>query len=122
MSRGLGALGHFAHCARTRSAIRSRTRAAGASGNDWRMRPAHKWHMPIALFAFALLVRALAIGLTQFDGLYGQDAFAYYDYARELWQRVHNLQAPEPFWWPLGYPALVALAFSLGGLTPPAAQ
>src|SRR5438874_12410230 len=86
------------------------------------MRPARKWLLPVGLFAFALLVRVVAIGLTQFDGLYGQDAFAYYDYARELWQRVHNLQAPEPFWWPLGYPALVALAFSLGGLTPPAAQ
>ena len=78
--------------------------------------------MPGALFAFALLVRVLAIGLTQFDGLYGQDAFAYYDYARDLWQRVHVLQAPAPFWWPLGYPALVALAFNLGGFTPLAAQ
>ncbi|HET6319515.1 MAG TPA: hypothetical protein VFG86_23910, partial [Chloroflexota bacterium] len=78
--------------------------------------------MPAGLFAFALVVRVLAIGLTQFDGLYGQDAFAYYDYARELWQRVHVLQAPAPFWWPLGYPALVALAFSLGGFTPLAAQ
>lgn len=74
------------------------------------------------LFAFALLVRLLATGLTQFDGLYGQDAFAYYDYARDLWQRTHVLQAPAPFWWPLGYPALIALAFDLSGFTPVAAQ
>jgi len=54
--------------------------------------------LALALFAFALLVRALTIALTRFDGLYGQDAFAYYDYARNLWQHARDLQASAPFW------------------------
>jgi 4-amino-4-deoxy-L-arabinose transferase-like glycosyltransferase len=51
-----------------------------------------------------------------FDGLYGQDAYAYYDYARgPLRQSLQALQPPPPFFWPPGYPLLVAtLAFIMG--------
>ena len=57
-----------------------------------------------------------------FDGLYGQDAFAYYDYALQIWENVRYLRPPPPFYWPLGYPALVAALFSLVGSSPLAGQ
>src|ERR1700737_3128807 len=76
----------------------------------------------VSLFLFALLLRVSIIGLTQFDGLYGQDAFAYYDYARRLLDSTSKLHMPAPFFWPLGYPALVALAFIPAGVSPQAGQ
>jgi 4-amino-4-deoxy-L-arabinose transferase-like glycosyltransferase len=64
---------------------------------------------PLWLFALALVLRLLLIGLFELDGLYGQDAFAYFDCAREI-LRVQPGQLPCPdFYWPLGYPALAAL-------------
>ena len=60
--------------------------------------------------------------VTQFDGLYGQDAFAYYDYARRLLDSTSRLHMPAPFVWPLGYPALAALAFLAAGISPQAGQ
>jgi len=72
---------------------------------------------------------ALALGrawtvmaLRGFDGLYGQDAFAYYDYAVRLWERLWQGHGPPPFFWPIGYPALVAALFPLVGVTPRAGQ
>jgi 4-amino-4-deoxy-L-arabinose transferase-like glycosyltransferase len=53
----------------------------------------------------------------QFDGLYGQDAFAYYDYALQIWESVRHLRLPPPFYWPIGYPALIAAGFSLTGFS-----
>jgi len=58
----------------------------------------------------------------QFDGLYGQDAFAYYDYAVQLWESVRHLRFPPPFYWPVGYPSLVAAGFTLTGLSPLSGQ
>src|SRR5437870_9729848 len=74
------------------------------------------------LFALALLVRLAFIGLTQFDGLYGQDAFAYFGYAHVLLQSTRALHMPPPFSWPLGYPALIAFVFAVLGASPAAAQ
>lgn len=58
----------------------------------------------------------------QFDGLYGQDAFAYYDYAQQLWERIGRGMPPAPFHWPIGYPALTAALFTLTGRSPLAGQ
>ena len=71
------------------------------------LRPA--WFIPAALFLFALGVRLAVVGPAHFDGLYGQDAFAYLDYTRQI--LAHDLRGP--FYWPLGYPAVAAL-FALG--------
>ena len=58
-----------------------------------------------------------------FDGLYGQDAYAYYRYAMgALRQNLLALEAPAPFYWPPGYPLLVALFSLLLGTRPIAAQ
>ena len=65
--------------------------------------------LPLFLFLFALLIRLTLAALTQFDGLYGQDAFAYFYYALDLRAAVAAGEPPPPFAWPIGYPALVAL-------------
>lgn len=71
-----------------------------------------------ALCAFALLLRVGTVATHSFDGLYGQDAFAYYDFA------VANAQGhpPSTFFWPLGYPALLTAGFWWFGTSPTVAQ
>ena len=64
----------------------------------------------ILLLALPILLVGVAV-LPRFDGLYGQDPFAYYDYATgPLRSALLALQLPPPFTWPPGYPLLVALA------------
>jgi hypothetical protein len=67
-----------------------------------------EWLIPICLFLLALLIRLGVILFARFDGLYGQDAFAYLDYTHQI--IAHNLTGP--IYWPLGYP-LVAALFAL---------
>ena len=59
------------------------------------------------LFVGALALRLLYVIPAGFDGLYGQDPFAYYDFAAA----VRSGQSPAPLFWPLGYPALLVVAF-----------
>ncbi|MBI2835016.1 MAG: phospholipid carrier-dependent glycosyltransferase [Acidobacteria bacterium] len=65
----------------------------------------------LALFALSLAVRLAIVLASGFNGLYGQDAYAYVDYARQ----ISSGRLAGPFYWPLGYPLLVAIA-SLGVL------
>ncbi len=78
--------------------------------------------LPLLLFLFALLVRLALAAKTQFDGLYGQDAFAYFYYALDLRAATAAGQSPPPFAWPIGYPMLVALAVSMIGSQASAGQ
>jgi 4-amino-4-deoxy-L-arabinose transferase-like glycosyltransferase len=78
--------------------------------------------VPLFLFLFALAVRVVAMAATRFDGLYGQDPFAYYQYALELRQALTAGHPPPPFFWPIGYPLLVVLAMGVGGPLPLAGQ
>lgn len=80
-----------------------------------------RW-LPFWLFLIALLVRLVAAWLTRFDGLYGQDPYAYFNYAVELRHALAAGQAPPPFFWPLGYPLLVAAVMTLVGEQPLAGQ
>lgn len=70
----------------------------------------------IALLLVGLGRAGLAARLRwPFDGLYGQDAFAYFRYARALWPwLLHGTPLPI-YYWPAGYPLLVALALPLAG-------
>jgi hypothetical protein len=74
------------------------------------------------LFVVSLLLRLAIVMPTRFDGLYGQDAYAYYDYTQILKSSLQTSTALKPFFWPLGYPALLAVAFGLGGASPLVAQ
>ncbi len=77
---------------------------------------------PVLLFALALSVRvALALG-TGFDGLYGQDPYAYFQYALRLRDALAALTLPPPFFYPAGYPLLVVLAMQVVGARPLAGQ
>jgi len=69
--------------------------------------------VPLWLFLLALGIRLLLIAVTQLDGLYGQDAFAYFGCARQILD-AHAGEIPcSSLYWPLGFPALAAL-FMLG--------
>lgn len=76
----------------------------------------------LALFVVSLFLRMLLLASSQFDGLYGQDPYAYYDFAQELRNTFSGGQAPEPFFWPLGYPLLLTAAFSVLGTQVESAQ
>ncbi|HET6315014.1 MAG TPA: hypothetical protein VFG86_01050 [Chloroflexota bacterium] len=71
----------------------------------------------LALLPLLVLLPTLSfIALRRFDGLYGQDSFAYYDYA--LGSLRSALLAGEPlpaFFWPPGFPLLVVLVSTLVG-------
>ncbi len=69
----------------------------------------------LALFSLAVVLRVWLLVGTPFDGLYGQDAYAYHDFAQALRSTVSTGSAPGSFFWPLGYPALLAGAYALFG-------
>src|SRR5207245_10088990 len=76
--------------------------------------------LPTVLLALAALV---VLALTRFDGLYGQDSFAYFHYATgPLRQGLLHWQPPPPFFWPPGYPPLVAAMSGLDRSIPLARQ
>lgn len=77
---------------------------------------------PLMLFVGALLLRGLLLVLRPFDGLYGQDAFAYYHYALELRMNLLQNGAIPAFFWPIGFPLHLVCAFSMLGVSPLAAQ
>jgi 4-amino-4-deoxy-L-arabinose transferase-like glycosyltransferase len=75
---------------------------------------------PVVLLAGAALA---IIAFTRFDGLYGQDSFAYFHYATgPLRQALAHGQLPPPFFWPPGYPLLVAAMSGVVGVAPLAGQ
>lgn len=74
-------------------------RLPSVSGRWWCLAPA-------ALLALPCLLAILVGG---FDGLYGQDAYAYLAYSvGPLRESLLRLQPPPPFYWPPGYPLAVA--------------
>ena len=78
---------------------------------------------PLIIFLIALVIRLAAILIWQFDGLYGQDPFAY---LQQAFAAVDNLPQGQPpptsFFWPNGYPLLIALLIPIFGKTALAGQ
>lgn len=74
------------------------------------------------LFALSLLLRLVILRHTTFDGLYGQDAYAYYDYAQSIRASLQSASSLPHFFWPLGYPSLIALGQAFAGTQPTIAQ
>ena len=78
---------------------------------------------PLFLFIVALFIRLAVIAIWQFDGLYGQDAFAYFQQAIAITERLpQGRLPPTDFFWPNGFPLLAALFMLMVGKTAPAAQ
>lgn len=80
-----------------------------------------RWALP---FLTVLLVgAAVRLVLPRFDGLYGQDPFGYFNYARgPLAAALSAGELPPPFFWPPGFPLLMWLLFPLTGPVPRAGQ
>ena len=79
--------------------------------------------IPFILFVIALSSRLAAVAIWPFDGLYGQDAFAYYRQAIAIAENLPRGQLPPlDFFWPNGYPLVVALFMLVLGQTAVAAQ
>jgi len=78
---------------------------------------------PAILFVIALIIRLAAIVFWQFDGLYGQDPFAYYQQALTIADNLpKGLPPPSDFFWPNGYPLLIAFFTLWVGRIPLAGQ
>lgn len=72
--------------------------------------------LPFILLCIALIVPLVSLYYSlanDFDGLYGQDSFAYLNYANIA---LHEqLIPPPPFYWPPGYPLLIyGLSYIIG--------
>lgn len=77
------------------------------------------WLLP---FALTLAIAAVIRFCFPFDGLYGQDAFAYFRYASALWPHLLRAVPLPTLYWPAGYPVAVALLLPLLGGKPLAGQ
>ena len=66
----------------------------------------------LLLFVISFGFRLIFVLVFQFDGLYGQDAYAYYDYAKIFYTSLLNFYVPPNFYWPIGYCGFTSL-FSL---------
>jgi 4-amino-4-deoxy-L-arabinose transferase-like glycosyltransferase len=86
------------------------------------MRSPNRLDLILLLGVFALSL-ALRVGFTLgFDGLYGQDPYAYYNYGQILRQSLRQGQTLPAFFWPLGYPALLTIGFTIFGQSALTAQ
>jgi len=68
------------------------------------------------LFTLALLVRLAVVVIGQFDGLYGQDAYAYLQQSVAIAERLPQGEPPPAdFFWPNGYPLMAAALIGVLG-------
>ena len=74
------------------------------------------------MFAAAVLLRVAFALVTRFDGLYGQDPYAYYTYSLQLREALLSFRPPPPFFWPIGYPLQVVVTMLIAGVRPLAGQ
>jgi Dolichyl-phosphate-mannose-protein mannosyltransferase len=78
--------------------------------------------LPLTGLLLAMCAGALAAS-RRFDGLYGQDAYAYFDYSTaSVRDSILHFKPLEAFFWPPGYPVLVALTSLVTGPIPLAGQ
>jgi hypothetical protein len=77
---------------------------------------------PIWPFLLALTIAVVVRLVLPFDGLYGQDALAYYRWAHALWPHLTRHAPLPPLYWPHGYPMAVAAALPIAGGGPLAGQ
>ncbi|MBE7553537.1 MAG: hypothetical protein HS126_20900 [Anaerolineales bacterium] len=82
-----------------------------------------RWKTAAILFLIALAIRTGVILFWQFDGLYGQDAYAYLQQALAITQNLPQGRPPPlDFFWPNGYPLLIAFFTLFVGQTTWAGQ
>jgi 4-amino-4-deoxy-L-arabinose transferase-like glycosyltransferase len=98
--------------------LQGRRRTQGSASARWAALSLSTGQCVLLVVALAVVPALLLALRAGFDGLYGQDAFAYADYALgpvRDWLRAGRLSGLPAFYWPPGYPILVALAsFAVG--------
>jgi 4-amino-4-deoxy-L-arabinose transferase-like glycosyltransferase len=57
----------------------------------------------ILLFVLSFVFRLLLIIIFRFDGLYGQDAYAYLEFSKRFYEAISGFQIPPHFYWPIGF-------------------
>jgi len=57
----------------------------------------------ILLFILSFVFRLLLIIVFKFDGLYGQDAYAYLEFSKKFYEALTQFQIPPNFYWPVGF-------------------
>jgi 4-amino-4-deoxy-L-arabinose transferase-like glycosyltransferase len=78
---------------------------------------------PLILLFIALAIRLAAIFFWRFDGLYGQDSFAYIQQGLAIANNLpQGRPPPSDFFWPNGYPFLIAFFTLFVGQTTLAGQ
>src|SRR5687768_4220688 len=77
--------------------------------------------LPLTLVAACALFFAYLLSRYTYDGLYGQDAYAYYYQAQALWSDITGQPLPpnarstsEGFRWPIGYHLHIIAGFLFG--------
>jgi len=76
----------------------------------------------VFLFFIAFTVRLFYIAYFNFDGLYGQDAYAYADWSNQFYNSIINFRVPPNFYWPIGFYLFTSVfGMLLGGNTGTAA-
>jgi hypothetical protein len=57
----------------------------------------------VFLFILAFAVRLVYLLYFKFDGLYGQDAYAYAEYSKQFYYSIIEFKIPPYFYWPIGF-------------------
>ncbi|MGH2576046.1 MAG: ArnT family glycosyltransferase, partial [Ignavibacteria bacterium] len=57
----------------------------------------------ILLFVVSFAFRLFFILIYKFDGFYGQDSYAYYEYSKIFIESATRFQIPPNFFWPMGF-------------------
>lgn len=81
-----------------------------------------RWSTAFLIFAGSVAIRLHILSGIAFDGLYGQDAYAYFRYGQDVYESIAALRVPGQMYWPLGFPLLVAAGFLPGDVSPETAQ
>ncbi len=66
------------------------------------------------IFILGLIWRVVIVRTYSFDGLYGQDPYAYFNFAQSLNEYLSFSKPLPPFFWPWGYPLILLLGKFLG--------
>ena len=76
------------------------------------------WILPAGTWVLSWIT----VTVRRFDGLYGQDAYAYASYAQTLLRHIYGGSLPPPFFWPIGYPLAIAVGMLTGASAAAAGQ
>ncbi len=63
----------------------------------------------ILLFVLSFVFRLLLIIIFRFDGLYGQDSYAYLEFSKKFYEAITQFQIPPNFYWPIGFYLLTSV-------------